>query len=130
MIAIDTSSLVAYLSGAGGPDVEATALALEHRQAALPPVVLSELLSDPKVRRDVKAVFLGLPLLEILAGYWERAGLLRAKALAQGRRARLADTLIAQSCLDHAVELVTRDSDFGYFSRLAGLRLFPATSRP
>jgi len=129
LIAIDTSSLIAYVSGAGGPDVEATDLVLAHRQAALPPVVLSELLSDPKVGRDVKAVFLGLPLLVILDGYWERAGLLRARALAQGRRARLADTLITQSCLDHDVELVTRDSDFGYFSRLAGLRLFRTPSR-
>ena len=117
------------MSGAGGPDVETTDVALAHRQAALPPVVLAELLSDPKVRRDVKAIFLALPLLEILDGYWERAGLLRAKALARGRRARLADTLIAQSCLDHDVELVTRDSDFGSFSRLAGLRLLPPASR-
>lgn len=47
MIAIDTSSLIAYLSGHAGLDVEATGLALEHRQAVLPPVVLSELLSEP-----------------------------------------------------------------------------------
>ena len=117
------------MSGAAGPDVEATDLALAHRQAVLPPVVLSELLSDPKIRNDVKAVFLALPLLEILDGYWERAGLLRAKALARGRRARLADTLIAQSCLDHDVELITRDSDFGHLSRVAGLRLFPSAAR-
>ena len=74
MIAIDTSSVVAYLSGASGTDVEATGLALEHRQAALPPVVLSELLSDPKLRRDLKDVFRRLPLLEVLDGYWERPG--------------------------------------------------------
>ena len=129
MIAVDTSSLVAYLSGATGADVEATAVALEHRQAALPPLVLSELLSDPKLRRDVKEAFLALPLLEILEGYWERAGLLRARILAHGRRARLADTLIAQSCLDHDVGLVTRDSDFGHFRRLAGLQLLPSASR-
>ena len=86
-------------------------------------------MSDPKLRREVKDVFLDLPLLEILDGYWERAGLLRAKALAHGRRPRLADTLIAQSCLDHDVELVTRDVDFRFFARLAGLRLFPAASR-
>jgi hypothetical protein len=39
---------VAYLSGATGPDVGAVAIALEHAQATLPPVVLTELLSDPK----------------------------------------------------------------------------------
>ncbi len=128
MIAIDTSSWIAYLAGSTGADVEATGVALDHRQAALPPVVLSELLSDPKLRRHVKDLFRGLPLLEIFDGYWERAGLLRAKALAHGRRAPLADTLIAQTCLDHDVELVTRDSDFGHFCRLAGLRLFPVAS--
>jgi predicted nucleic acid-binding protein len=123
LIALDTSSLIAYLSGAGGPDVEATDLALQHRQAVLPPVVLSELLSDPNVDREVKDLFTRLPLLEVRDGYWHRAGLLRARLLGQGRKARLADTLIAQACLDHDVELVTRDGDFQSIARMAGLRL-------
>jgi len=123
VIAVDTSSFVAYLSGAEGLDVEATGWALEHRQAAVPPVVLSELLSDPGLGRDVKLLFVRLPILEVTEGYWERAGLLRAKVIGQGRRAPLADTLIAQSCLDHDVALVTRDADFRTFVRAAGLRL-------
>jgi predicted nucleic acid-binding protein len=123
LIALDTSSFIAYLSGADGPDVDATDVALQHRQAALPPVVLSELLSDPDVEREVKDLFTRLPLLEVLDGYWHRAGLLRARLLGQGRKARLADTLIAQSCLDHDVELVTRDRDFQPIARMAGLRL-------
>jgi predicted nucleic acid-binding protein len=36
----------------------------------------------------------------------------------------LADSLIAQSCLDHDVELLTRDPDFATFADLAGLKLF------
>lgn len=128
MIAVDTSSLIAYLSGGHGTDVDATALAMEHRQAALPPVVLTELVSDPALPSEVKALLASLPMLEVLDGYWERAGLLRARILAQGRRARLADTLITQSCLDHDVELVTRDRDFIAFARAAGLRLLAARS--
>jgi predicted nucleic acid-binding protein len=128
VIAVDSSSLIAYLSGGQGPDVDATGLAMEHRQAALPPVVLTELVSDPGLSSDVKALLASLPSLEVLDGYWERAGLLRARILAQGRRARLADTLITQSCLDHDVELVTRDRDFIAFARAAGLRLFAARS--
>jgi predicted nucleic acid-binding protein len=123
VIAIDTSAFLAYLGGAEGPDVEATGVALEARQAALPPVVLSELLSDPQLTRQVADLFLQLPLLVVTDGYWQRAGLLRARLIARGRRARLADTLIAQSCLDHEVPLVTRDLDFREFSRLGGLRL-------
>ena len=129
MIAVDTSSLIAYLSGADGPDVDAIGFALEHRQAALPPVVLSELLSDPAIARDVRELFLQVPLLEVVDGYWERAGLLRAKTIAAGRKARLADVLIAQSCLDHGVSFVTRDTDFRHLARASGLRLSPAPTR-
>ena len=74
----------------------------------------------------VKDLFLQLPVLEITEGYWQRAGLLRARLLARGRRARLADSLIAQSCLDHDLSLVTRDSHFRHFVRLAGIRIVPA----
>jgi len=129
LIAVDSSSFIAYLEGDEGPDVQATGLALEHRQAILPPVVLSELLSDFRVSRAVKQLFGQLPLLDITDGYWERAGLLRAQVLQRRWRARLADTLIAQSCLDHDVELVTRDVDFRHFADIAGLRLFGGRTR-
>jgi len=68
-------------------------------------------------------------MLDVLDGYWERAGLLRARILRRGRKARLADTLVAQSCLDHDVELVTRDADFQHFAHAAGLGVFPARTR-
>jgi hypothetical protein len=129
VIAVDTSSLIAYLSGADGLDVDAVGFALEHRQAALPPVVLSELLSDPGIASEVRDLFLQLPLLGVSNGYWERAGLLRAKTIATGKKARLADVLIAQSCLDHAVALVTRDTDFRYLASASDLRLSPALPR-
>lgn len=123
MIAIDTSSFVAYLSGARGRDLEAVETALEHSQAVLSPVVLSELLSDSKLPVAVKGLFKQLPLLEVLDGYWKRAGILPAKLFSKGRKAPLADSLIAQSCLDHNLPLVTRDADFHYFARLAGLTI-------
>lgn len=123
MIAADTSTVIAYLGGASGKDVEALDLALAENQMCLPPVVLTELLSDPKLPRAVERLLEELPVLEILDGYWRRAGLLRSRVLAAKRRARLADTLIAQSCLDHDVMLLTRDDDFRHFARLAGLRL-------
>jgi predicted nucleic acid-binding protein len=36
---------------------------------------------------------------------------------------RLADTLIAQSCIDHHVPLITRDVDFRHFAKLGMLVL-------
>ena len=123
MIAADTSSIVAYLSGAAGHDVEVMEAALEDRQLCLPPVVLTELLSAPLLPREVAARLREVPLLGVNEGYWERAGALRARVLAAKRRARLGDALIAQSCLDHRVRLITRDRDFRHFARAAGLRL-------
>jgi predicted nucleic acid-binding protein len=125
LIAIDSSSWVAFFSDRepAGDDTILVESALADHQACLPPVVLTELLSDPNLPRDARAALLRLPLLEPLPGYWERAGDLRAKISARQRRARLADVLIAQSCLDHDVRLVTRDGDFRFLSRWGGLRL-------
>ena len=123
MIAADTSSMIAFLAGEPGDDVELIQSALDHQQLALPPAVLTELLSDPAIPRPVRTLLCGLPILNVEPGYWERAGLLRASVLKQKKKARVADALIAQSCLDQASPLVTRDRDFRHFARAAGLPL-------
>lgn len=123
MIALDTSSTIAFLAGERGADVDAVDAALKLRQGVFPPVVVTELLSDPTTRGHLAALIRAIPSLEVLDGYWERAGELRARLLRRGLKARLADTLIAQSCLDHRVALVTRDRDFRNFARHAGLRI-------
>lgn len=125
MIAIDSSSWIAFFSNRepGGDDTALVESALAEHQACLPPVVLTELLSDPKLPRHVSALLSQLPLLETDPAYWERAGRLRAKLISRRHRARLADTLIAQSCIDHDVRLVTRDDDFRHFARIGRLRL-------
>ncbi len=123
MIAIDTSSLIAYLKGDEGADVGSVDEALKLGQAALPPVVLTEILSDPRLDRRVACLIRGMPILESDAGFWVRAASTRAKILSKRLRARLADTLIAQSCLDNNVPLITRDADFRHFAAHAGLVL-------
>jgi predicted nucleic acid-binding protein len=85
--------------------------------------VLTEILNDPKLPAAVAGLVTALPVLSVSEGYWQRAGALRARVLAARRRARLADTLIAQSCIDHDVGLVTSDRDFRHFSTLGGLQL-------
>lgn len=123
MIAADTSSMIAFLQGDPGDDTDLIQSALDHQQLALPPVVLTELLSDPAISRPVRTLLAGLPILNVEPGYWERAGLLRASVLKQKKKARVADSLIAQSCLDQASPLVTRDRDFRHFAKAAGLPL-------
>jgi predicted nucleic acid-binding protein len=123
MIAVDTSSWIAFFAGDPGQDVELVGRALADGQACLVPVVLTELLSDPKLPQGVAALLEDLPLLEVIEGTWERAGILRAGILSRQLRARLADALIAQSCLDHDVTLISRDRDFRHFAAIRGLKL-------
>jgi len=106
--------------------------ALEDRQVVMVPVVLTELLSDPSLPSVVVKTISDLPLLEVASGYWQRAGALRAKVLASRRKARLGDALIAQSCIDQGVPLITRDRDFRAFAVAAKLNLKPGagTHRP
>lgn len=62
-----------------------------------------------------------LPLIKIQPGFRSRAGALRASALKKRRKARLGDSLIAQSCLEAGVPLLTRDRDFRAFAEAASL---------
>jgi predicted nucleic acid-binding protein len=123
VIAADTSTWIAFFQGAAGRDVELLDRALGDRQVLMPPPVLTELLSDPKLRSDVRATLSELPLLQIADGFWGRAGELRATVLRGRRKARLGDALIAQACVDNGVPLITRDRDFRAFADAAGLDL-------
>jgi predicted nucleic acid-binding protein len=123
LIAADTSTWIAYLKGDKADDAELLDRALEDRQALMVPAVLTELLSDPELPSAVATSLSEIPPIEITPGYWRRAGLLRAKVLAKRRKARLGDALIAQSCLDRGIPLLTRDRDFRAFSEAADLQL-------
>ena len=123
MICVDTSSMIAYLQGLEGKDVTLIDHALLDQIAVFSPVTITELLSAPNLSSTLRETLMAIPMLPIQEGFWERAGLLRAKILAKGFKSKLADTLIAQTCLDHHIPLVTRDQDFHIFKRFAKLQL-------
>jgi predicted nucleic acid-binding protein len=121
VIAADTSTWIAFLQGDDGDDARLLDKALEDRQVVMVPAVLTEMLSDPKMPAHVAQTLAQLPLIEIESGYWQRAGVLRAQVLAKRRKARLGDALIAQSCIDRGIPLLTRDRDFRAFAEAQGL---------
>ncbi len=123
MICADTSSFVAVMQAGSGRDVDLVVGAMRQRGLVLAPASVAELLSDPGLPSGFEDLVLRTPQLEITTGYWERAGRLRARLMRHRFRPKLADTLIAQSCLDHDVLLVSRDRDFYAFQKLARLRL-------
>jgi predicted nucleic acid-binding protein len=125
MIAADTSTWIAFLEGASGEDAHLLDQALADRQVWMVPVVLTELLSDPGLSSEVAATLAEVPMIEVEPGYWQRAGALRGKVLSKRRKARLGDALIAQTCVDRGIALLTRDKDFRAFVDAARLNLIP-----
>ena len=120
MIAADTSALIAFLEGKSGPDVELLGSTAAAGNLVLPPVTVVEVLS---ASTGLEAILPNAALLEVSAGYWARAGQNRRLLRQKGLKAKLGDTLIAQSCIDHDVPLITRDGDFRHFATYCGLKL-------
>jgi predicted nucleic acid-binding protein len=123
MIAADTSSLVAYFKGEAGADVERLAAAIGAGDLVLPPVVVTEILSDPASAVLIDQHIQSLEQLGTTEGYWARAGHAQRMLHKRGFKARVGDALIAQSCIDHDVALITRDRDFRHFAKHCGLKL-------
>ncbi len=123
MIAADTSTWIAFLEGGPGQDTQLLERALADRQVLMVPVVLAELLSDPVLSSGVAETLAEIPMIEAEPGYWQRAGLLRAKVLSIRPKARLGDALIAQTCVDRNIPLLTRDKDSRAFAAAAELNL-------
>lgn len=123
MIAVDTSAFIAYLQNQKTIVTDKIDDALRFNNVVLPSIVLTELLTDPKLPKDTISNLMLLRILEPTEGFWIRAGLSRAKIIEKKLKARLADTLIAQLCIDHEVPLLTLDNDFHHFAKYCGLKL-------
>ena len=124
IVALDTSSLVAFLSGNEGDDIEYVDAFLAAGTIVLSPIVLTEILSDPKLPKSVSQFIQKIPRLEVMEGYWHRTAVLRAAVISKSLKARLGDALIAQSCIDHAVPLITRDRDYRHFAKFGELKIY------
>ena len=116
MIATDTSSLVAYLQGEEASDVKRIAAAIHDETLIIPPFVISEIFSARSIPAHAKATIAELPSFPIQPDFWTRSGHARLQLLEKGFKARTLDCYFAVYCLDHALPLVTRDSDFRHFA--------------
>jgi predicted nucleic acid-binding protein len=119
MIAADTSTWIAFLEGAPGEDAQLLDQALADRQLLMIPVVLTELLSDPGFPSAVAETLAEVPMIDVepvIGSGQERCG---RKVLSKRRKGRLGDALIAQTCIDRGIPLLTRDKDFRAFAQAA-----------
>jgi len=122
LIALDTSSLRRYLRRLVDGNTVLVTRAINSGEAMLPPVSLTEALSDVNITDEDRQRTLNIPLLPLFDGYWYRAGNLRRNLLANRMKAPVADCLIAQACLDMGVPLIAYDREFKRFIPM-GLKL-------
>jgi predicted nucleic acid-binding protein len=121
MIAADSSTWIAFLEGVPGHDAELLDRALGDHRVLMIPAVFTELFSHAFLPSSVAQGLLEIPMIELQAGYWQRAGLLRAKFLSKRPKTRLGDALIAQTCLDRNIPLL-------HETRFFALSLMPPNS--
>jgi predicted nucleic acid-binding protein len=123
LIAVDTSSLRRYLRGEVNSAAVLVARAITSGEAMLPPVVLTEAISDVNLTEHDRQRTLDIALMPLFGGYWYRAGNLRRNLLANRMKAPAADCLIAQACIDMQIALIASDREFKRFIPM-GLKLF------
>ena len=123
MIAADTSSVINFLAHQDTPDARLVEAAFRAETLRLPPPVVVELLSSPKAEPALRGIIDMAGMLPISEHFWTRAGEARRRLLSLGLKARLADTLIAQCCIDAGIPLITRDADYRHFAEHCGLKL-------
>lgn len=123
MIAVDSSTLIAYVTGDYAWDTNLLhSRLLESKIVVLCPLVVTEMTSvvlDEKARTLLEE----FQRLEFKQGFWERAGATRYTLIRRKLKAKIADAIIAQSAIDYGIPLLTRDDDFRHYATLCGLEL-------
>jgi hypothetical protein len=74
VIALDTNVLRRYLDGMIARDTVIAARAVATDEAMLPPIVLTEALSDTAASDEHTRRTLSIALMPLFRGYWSRAG--------------------------------------------------------
>jgi predicted nucleic acid-binding protein len=123
VISADSSSLIAYLEGEPGADIDLIERAINEGDLTFAPPVVTELRAGAIPNEELEVLLSQTPRLPLGEGFWDRAGRNRRLLLEKGLKARFADALIAQCCIDADIPLIARDRDYRHFERWCGLKL-------
>lgn len=123
MVCADTNCWIRYWAGVREWETDELDLALAEKRLVMAPMVISELLNAEEMKDEYAVDLRQVPMLELKAGFWERAGRLRAHMFRAGYRPKMTDTLIALVCMDSDAPLLTYDRGFVAFAKTAGLQL-------
>jgi predicted nucleic acid-binding protein len=122
-VVADTSVWVDFLAGG---DVPLLVDALAQTTVVLPPIVVAELMSGARRRRDRAAIadlVRDLPLHETPVEHWLRVGELRRTLQGLGLSVSTPDAHVAQCALDRSALLLSRDAVFRRITQYCTLRV-------
>ncbi len=130
MILVDTSVWVDFFRGAGSPEADRLARAVDDEDVCLCGLILTEVLQGIRSGREHRRVRRLLDALIYLPmerrDYVLAADLYRA-ARAKGKRIRnTVDCIIAACAISHNVPLLQKDKDFLALATVSKLKLVPA----
>lgn len=126
VLLVDTSVWIDFFRGKTYPDLE---MALKEGRVVLSPVVLAELMSGARNKREetqLRDFLLELPLHETSEEHWIQVGLLRHQLSKQGFETSIPDAHVAQCARDLEGYLLTRDQIFEKIASMAGIKLLHA----
>ena len=123
MTCVDSSVVIAWLDGTAYPEAQALDTLLQNDAAFIAPIAITEIFSNANSGPAVADAMAAFRVLDLKPGYWERAGAMRAALRREGRKAPIADALIAQAAIDADLPLLTRDADFKAYAKLFALKL-------
>lgn len=127
MIVVDTTVWADWFNGTDSPEVDHLSRALDHQDAGLAPVILTEVLQGFRADRDFERARVLLSQLPVLAldidGHAAAARLFR-RLRNRGITVRgTIDCIIAQTCIAAGAELLSTGQDFTAIARHTPLRL-------
>jgi len=122
-VVVDTSVWIDFFAGRPLPALEQ---ALAQGSVVLPPIVLAELVSGAKSRREralVEDLANDLEVHQTPVEHWVAVGELRGELRKKGFTVSISDVHVAQCAIDRNAILLTGDSVFEEIARLAPLQL-------
>lgn len=127
-VLVDTSVWIAYLRGAGGPEVELLTALIRGGKAATTDVVLVEVLvgtTDEEHAARLRRLLAGAQLLrqESPADAERAAGLFRACRRAGQTPRSINDCIVAAVALRHDIPVLHRGRDFTVLAKHTDVRL-------
>ncbi len=122
-VVVDTSVWVDFFRGMPVPALEE---ALKEARVYITPVVVAELISGIKSKKEEQAlldVLTNLPLTDNSLEHWIEVGKLRQRCLKKGIALSTPDAHIAQSSYATSGLLMTKDKIFSKIARIAGIKV-------